>query len=619
MRIIRRVEVKYFRSIYSVVLKQCGSLNVLSGRNDVGKSNILRALNLFFNGQTDWKTPLDFSRDFSLSRLEQVRKESVKGKQFVQVSIEFERPDNFKGSLPERFIVKRSWYRGQNQTGQSDNLVALEKSGKCPSSLATAQRMLPVFLNRVHFEYVPAVKDRAFFDHILSRLQHSLLGRSLEEENPISQLSSQLAEHIGVQVGDLRQDFSRATNLDTSIEPPKQLSGLFQAFQVSVPSGDSQVSLNLRGDGMQARYIPSVLHYIASKSSSFFIWGFEEPENSLEFASADSLADDLENRYAKDAQIFITSHSPAMVSRAGPDISCYRVWQPESRTEVERLVYPLDKSAAGAKLKEEIGLLRIQQEIHEEYKEKIKNLEVLSERISNLEAEIATQQLPLVLVEGATDISIIETAWAKLNPDIPIPFLIRSADPLANVPGGGGGGANSLAKAIESIHPADDRHVIAIFDHDQEGIKAFNSLSKSFKIPRGLSYEKRHSNGYAVALTLAVAAENSPAFDAKNLCIEYLFDDDILQQKDANGRGLTFKEQDLFLSAAGNKLSLTEDQKQIITDTLGDLSAYKAVSDGKKIFSENIVPTLETQNFYRFATLFNRITAALEVDGMHAD
>lgn len=614
MRIIRRVEIKYFRSIYSVALKDCGSLNVLSGRNDVGKSNVLRALNLFFNGQTDWKSPLDFGRDFSLARLQQVRKDSVKGKQFVQVSIEFERPDNFKGSLPERFIVKRNWYRDQTQFTQSDNLVPLDKSGKCPSTLATAQRMLPVFLNRVHFEYVPAVKDRAFFDHMLSRLQYSLLGGALEANNPISQLSAQLAEHIGQQVGDLRNDFSRATSLDTSIEPPKQLSSLFQAFQVSVPSGDNQISLNLRGDGMQARYIPSVLHYIASKSSAFFIWGFEEPENSLEFAAADSLADDLEVRYSQDAQIFITSHSPAMVSRTGPGVSCYRVWQPEDQTEVERLEGPIGKSVSGAKLQEEIGLLRIQREIHGEYKEKLKSLEFLSQRIAELEGEIAAQHLPLVLVEGVTDIAILETAWSKLNPGVAIPFLIRSADPLANVPGGGGAGTGSLAKAIESIHPAEDRHVLAVFDHDQEGIKTFDTLSKSFKMQAGGSYEKRHANGYAVALTLAVADEDLPAVAANNLCIEYLFDDDVLQFKDDGGRCLELKNQELVVAASGKKLALTAEQQQLFVGALGDLSAYRTISGGKKIFADNIVPTLHAEKFHRFKALFGRITEALGID-----
>ncbi len=614
MKLIRRFEIKYFRSIYSASLKQCGSLNVLSGRNDVGKSNVLRALNLFFNGQTDWKTPLDFGRDFSLSRREQVRKESVKGKQFVQVSIEFERPDNFKGSLPERFVVKRNWYRDQNQFGQTDNLVPLEKSGKCPSTLATAQRMLPVFLNRVHFEYVPAVKERAFFDHILSRLQHSLLGVVLDTENPISQLSVQLAEHIGQQVGNLRDDFSRATSLDTSIEPPQQLSSLFQAFQVSVPSGENQVSLNLRGDGMQARYIPSVLHYIASKSSSFFIWGFEEPENSLEFSSADSLATDLENLYSKDAQIFITSHSPAMVSRTGAGVSCYRVWQPIDRTEVEWLEKPLGKSISGARLQEEIGLLRIQQEIHSEYTEKLRKLEALSQRVADLEGEIAANQLPLVLVEGVTDAAIFETAWSKLYPGVKMPFLVRSADPLANVAGGGSGGASSLAKAIESIHPADNRYVVAVFDHDQEGIKMFDGLSKNFKASAGHTYEKNHANGYAFAITLAVAGEELPTVSAKNLCVEYLFDNDDLGLRNEDGYGLQLKDQELFVAAGGNKLVLSAEQQLLCAGAVGDLSAYRIVSGGKKVFAENIVPTLESDKFYRFEGIFARIATALRVD-----
>jgi hypothetical protein len=607
------VEIKYFRSIYSVAIKDCGSLNVFSGRNDVGKSNILRALNLFFNGQTDWKNSLDFGRDFSLSRLEQVRKDSVKGKQFVQVSIEFERPDNFKGSLPERFVVKRSWYRDQIQFTQSDNLVPLEKSGKCPSTLATAQRMLAVFLNRVHFEYIPAVKDRAFFDHMLSRLQHSLLGGALEANNPISQLSVQLADHIGQQVGDLRSDFSRATNLDTSIEPPKQLSSLFQAFRVSVPSGDNQVSLNLRGDGMQARYIPSVLHYIASKSSAFFIWGFEEPENSLEFAAADSLADDLETRYSMGAQIFVTSHSPAMVSRNGQNASCYRVWQPDGKTEVERVEGLIGKSIPGAKLQEEIGLLRIQQDIHAEYKDKLSRLESLSQRIAELESEVEAQHLPLVLVEGVTDVSIIETAWTKINPGVAAPFLIRSADPLANVPGGGAGGAGSLARAIESIHPAENRHVLAVFDHDQEGIKSFDALNKNFK-SQTRAYEKLHANGYAAAITLAVADDQLPTLTASNLCIEYLFDEDVLQLRDEHGRGLELKDQELTVATSGRRIALTEEQQQLFIGALGDLSAYRAISDGKKVFAEKIVPALTAEKFHRFQALFGRITKALGVD-----
>ena len=612
MIIIRRVEIKYFRSIYDVTLKECDSLNIFSGRNDVGKSNILRALNLFFNGQTDWRSPLDFGADFSLHRMEQVRKESVKGKQFIQIAIDFSRPDNFKGSLPARFTVKRSWYRDR-QFAQTDNLAALQKAGKCPSSLSSAQMMLPKFLNRVHFEYVPAVKDRAFFDHLLARLQYSLLGRQLEAESPISHLADQLAQHIGEQVGNLRDDFSRATNLDTSIEPPRELAGLFQAFQVSVPSGENQIALRLHGDGMQARYIPSVLHYIASKSPSFFVWGFEEPENSLEFSASDSLGEDLQERYSKDAQIFVTSHSPTMISRKGPRVACFRVWQPGGKSQVERLTYPLSSSNAGAALEEEIGLVRIQNEIHEDYKDRLQLLGQQTATIRDLEAELKNHQLPLALFEGPTDVLIIREAWKKLYGEAAMPFHARSADPLENIQGTSGGGANALQRAIESIHPADKRRVLAIFDYDQEGAKAFQGLSKNFKPVGSSEHERRHVNGYSFALTLAAAAPGLPTVPLKSLCTELLFDSDVLDLKDDAGHGLTFRAPDISIIVGDRRFEITPSQSDLFRQSLGDLTAFRVILGGKMAFATNIVPTLPEVKFSRFSGLFQKICETLGV------
>lgn len=44
---IKRIEIQYFRSIYNIVIKDFSGLNMLSGKNDAGKSNVLKALNLF--------------------------------------------------------------------------------------------------------------------------------------------------------------------------------------------------------------------------------------------------------------------------------------------------------------------------------------------------------------------------------------------------------------------------------------------------------------------------------------------------------------------------------------------------------------------------------------------
>ena len=49
-------------------------------------------------------------------------KESIKGKQFISVAVEFRRPESYKGSLPEFFIVKRTWHRDNRLQPEQNNL-----------------------------------------------------------------------------------------------------------------------------------------------------------------------------------------------------------------------------------------------------------------------------------------------------------------------------------------------------------------------------------------------------------------------------------------------------------------------------------------------------------------
>jgi len=85
MQVIKRIEIQYFRSIYNIVIKDFSDLNMLSEKNDVGKSNILKALNLFFNNEVESGKEFIFADNFNLSRLQEVRKDSVKGKQFIKL------------------------------------------------------------------------------------------------------------------------------------------------------------------------------------------------------------------------------------------------------------------------------------------------------------------------------------------------------------------------------------------------------------------------------------------------------------------------------------------------------------------------------------------------------
>ena len=49
MKRISKVEIRYYRSIKILMIDNLNDLNIFSGGNDVGKSNVLKALDLFFN------------------------------------------------------------------------------------------------------------------------------------------------------------------------------------------------------------------------------------------------------------------------------------------------------------------------------------------------------------------------------------------------------------------------------------------------------------------------------------------------------------------------------------------------------------------------------------------
>ncbi len=591
--------------MHKVDLKKCAQLNVISGKNDVGKSNVLKALNLFFNEQADWETKYTFYDNFSKKRLEEVRKDSVKGKQFISVKIEFQRPKNYRGSLPQIFTVERRWNRDSKTFETIDNLTSLDKSGKLPSSLTSAQRSLATFLNKIHFEYVPAIKDRTYVNELLSRLQRSLIDMTIEKDANLLETANNLAKHIENQITDLRRDFEKATAIETSIKPPSSISSLFQSFLVTTQTDDGDIPLNFRGDGLQSRYIASVLHYIAMNSKDFYIWGYEEPEIALEYTHVNNMANDFCDRYADCVQIFLTTHSPAFISLESDTVACYRASQENSATIVANIALSADLKGR-EQLKIELGILDIQKEVHEFYSSKLDALKKVNERVGELEAEINEFHMPLVVTEGKTDRKIFDLALGKLRGDVP-EVLIRECDNSGG--DGSSGGASALGRLIESIHPEDERIVIAMFDNDEEGLKVFNKLSRNFNVADWNNEIKKHKNGYAWAMLLPEPDFRPGFVTAKNLSIEYLFDDEVLNREFRNGRKLELKDPPVHLILGGQR---QDDLSNEILELLDEhAKSFKKIGTGKDEFADEIVPNLEEDKFVAFRNIFASISRIL--------
>lgn len=149
---IGKVEIQYFRSIYRVTISDINDINIFSGKNDAGKSNVLKALNLFFNNYIVYDGDYSFKENYNLQRLEEVRKETVKGKQFIQIKITFRRGKQFEKTLPESFTVSKKWNRDDELPQMTDDIeMQLKKRGKIYNARNRAS--LTRFLNNIRYIY----------------------------------------------------------------------------------------------------------------------------------------------------------------------------------------------------------------------------------------------------------------------------------------------------------------------------------------------------------------------------------------------------------------------------------------------------------------------------------
>lgn len=611
MQLIKSIEIRYLRSIHRLRVN-ARDLTIFSGANDVGKSNILKTLNLFFNNKVDWLTDLDFYQDFSLRRLNEVRRESIKGRQFIRIDVQFARPSNYEGSLPPTFKVAKTWFRDSLVPEERNDLERQDRLGRVPSTLETARRMLSQFLNRIRFEYVPAIRDVTYFDYVLGNLQETMLATQMKSDDPILVAVGELNASLRERAGTLRGDFERATGIEADVSLPVDPNALFQAFTVNTrwqdqptgkPDEQQMVSLSLRGDGIQARYVPSLLKYIADNSSLFYVWGFEEPENSVEYNLAIELATQFEQIYSTKAQVFVTSHSPAFVSLRGLKTVSYRVYMTDNTTKLAQVHPPVDEVVL-AELSQDIGLFRLQKETHERYLQERSRLLETEKRVEELQAQLEQSSKPVVYVEGKTDAAILSTAWDKLAPEETMPFDISSCDPLPEGVDGGAGGAETLRKFLSTVREDSPHIAIGIFDRDQEGITAYKRLPKYFK-EVGEIGARVSLNGKAAAMLLPVPPGKEEYVNFLNMVIEFYFSEQALSRRTDDGYGLTFRQPEIqeVVRCSG---------APVLHKRASDLPHTRQVVDGKRAFAESIVPGLDTVEFEHFSLIFDKICAVLD-------
>jgi hypothetical protein len=537
MIIIEQIEIKNFRSFgnrkgETTKLVKLNSLNILSGSNDSGKSNILRALNLFFNGHTDLNIFFDFQRDFF--KKEKPDKLDIK-EELVTIKIWFSNLKNKsknqkqpeKVFLPEKFWVSKKWKKTSNysQFDPKSNVEVsfrhekgsvplksfLDESNTLKSMIkASLQKQLTEYLAQIQFHYIPAIKDKQYFSHLFGELQQTLWKAQTSKVNKKkNDFQAEIQKETLILMEEFKETLSQQnTHYEPVFQLPENLVDLFKTLQVQ--TGD--VELSQRGDGVQAKLIPEILNYISIKERSFtsrtvrkdvqakkhFIWGFEEPENSYEYKNAQLLADRFKNKFCQSAQIFITTHSFNFLSVNGENVEKFRVWQDDliSASRISRIeickngAFSADDSklSDSYKLNEELGVFSLNMELEQLFQETERIRTLLANKISEIE-----QHDKCLFVEDEY-CQIYQIAWLKLNN---IEFSVDSVNDTfvdnADFTILGLKGAGAVAGLLRSKNPnvLKNSKIVGVFDFDKAGSENFHHLRKEKYWEDKVNGEKR--------------------------------------------------------------------------------------------------------------------------------
>lgn len=385
--IIKKIYIKNFRSIVEETI-ECESMNIFVGKNDVGKSNVLKALDLFFNYENK---KFNFKDNFSL-----YHKTAPKKAKEITIELSITIPESF--SEHGDIIWTKVW--------REDGLVTNEWNKKFK-----AYSRAKSFLSKISYEYIPAVKSEQYFQNLLVKLYNALLN---SVDSKIQKANDAYSAVLQTITTNLSTDIKSSLNLDSYLQMPTNMDELFKDLLFQTKHSNGEVPLKFRGDGIQARHIPVILKFIANKLVNdipkrsvhgAIIWGFEEPENGVELSACYELAQQL-NNYSSEIQMFLTTHSPAIYSlKKEEKTNLYNV-------TLENNTSKYCKEDNIKKIDTEMGIMSIiepyiSQEVERLKFEKSKNKELI-EKINKLQTEL---NKILIFTEGKTDIEYLKIAF----------------------------------------------------------------------------------------------------------------------------------------------------------------------------------------------------------------
>jgi AAA15 family ATPase/GTPase len=321
-----------FRSITSAHKVAISDTTVLIGKNNEGKSNLLRALQVAMEllqahaisersairranrrnqGSYFW------TRDFPIQF--QNRKSSLQTIFKIEFLLDEEEIEEFKkeigsslnGTLPLEIRVGK----------ENEPQINFRKPGKNTKALSSKSANIAEFVaHRIYFNYIPAVRTDREAMEVVSRMLSQEL-RVLENNDSyqnalqvIQDLQQPILEELARRIQEPLTEFL-PTIKDVQIEIPEtsRQIGVRREFDVIIDDG-TPTSLEYKGDGVKSLAALGLLKNNLRHPGASII-AIEEPESHLHPGAIHQLNEIIKS-LAESNQVILTTHNPLFVDRS---------------------------------------------------------------------------------------------------------------------------------------------------------------------------------------------------------------------------------------------------------------------------------------------------------------
>ena len=369
MKLITEIKIENFRSIKRCKITDIKDFNSLFGLNNSGKSNVLRALNLFFNDETDNEQALDFDSDFHQS--------SSKKKKEIKITVKFKLPQNFKFKKKLKKVEQIILKKGREVTIKK----VFGREYPFPEKIYLNEKIVPEkslrdidrFLNLINFRYIP---NRVLPVEILKGESYALktaiarkINKQKKDKNKIKTAAKDLSKAISKMserfIAPISKELKEISpNTTVELITPSLVEDLISTSGYFLNTDNVRVKDIYQGSGIQSFLMFHTLHLIDKDYAQQFgwkqatIWAVEEPESSLhsdlEAQLALFLFQTVINKNSR-LQFFCTTHSTmfsqysqqsVIIEKSSNGTTCRSVelkslYKEASRLGISRHTHPL--------------------------------------------------------------------------------------------------------------------------------------------------------------------------------------------------------------------------------------------------------------------------------------